>query len=83
VILVLGREQFIDYRQVAPIPAAVVELSDGRFQLVAHLADPVGRQEATLTDGSRQHSEVRGTSISMREAYAAGRAVFGDVLTGT
>jgi alkylmercury lyase len=29
------------------------------------------------------HPEVRGTLISMREAAAAGRAVFGDVLTGT
>jgi hypothetical protein len=28
------------------------------------------------------HPEVRGTVISMREASAAGRAVFGDVLTG-
>ena len=28
-----------------------------------------------------EHPEVRGTSISMREAAAAGRAVFGDVLT--
>jgi alkylmercury lyase len=30
-----------------------------------------------------EHPEVRGTSISMREAAAAGRAVFGDVLTGS
>jgi hypothetical protein len=30
-----------------------------------------------------EHQEVRGTSISMREAAAAGRAVFGDVLTVT
>jgi hypothetical protein len=30
-----------------------------------------------------EHPEVRGTSISMREAAAAGRAVFGDVLTAT
>jgi len=30
-----------------------------------------------------EHQEVRGTSISIREAAAAGRAVFGDVLTVT
>ena len=30
-----------------------------------------------------QYPEVRGDVISMREAAAAGRAVFGDVLTGT
>lgn len=30
-----------------------------------------------------EHSEVRGTVISMRDAAAAGRAVFGDVLTGS
>jgi hypothetical protein len=30
-----------------------------------------------------EHPDVRGTSISMREAAAAGRAVFGDVLTET
>jgi hypothetical protein len=29
-----------------------------------------------------EHSEVRGNVISMREAAAAGRAVFGDVFTG-
>src|SRR4029453_9946589 len=62
VIVVLGREQFIDDRQVAPIPAPVVELTDGRLQLVAHLADPVGRQKATVTDGSRQHSRRRAPS---------------------
>src|SRR4029450_601587 len=62
VIVVLGREQFIDDRQVAPIPASVVELTDGRLQLVAHLAAPVGRQEATVTDGSRQYSRRRAPS---------------------
>jgi Alkylmercury lyase len=30
-----------------------------------------------------EHPEVRGSSISIQEAAAAGRAVFGDVLTGT
>ena len=30
-----------------------------------------------------EHQEVRGNVISMREAAAAGRAVFGDVLTGS
>jgi hypothetical protein len=30
-----------------------------------------------------EHPEVGGISISMREAAAAGQAVFGDVLTGT
>ena len=30
-----------------------------------------------------EHPDVRGTNISMREAAAAGRAVFGDVLTVT
>jgi hypothetical protein len=30
-----------------------------------------------------EHPDVRGISISMREAAAAGRAVFGDVLTKT
>src|SRR4029450_4473364 len=76
VIVVLGREQFIDDRQVAPIPAPVVELTDGRLQLVAHLADPVGRQKATVTDGSRQHSRRRApypfpTSRPTRESTLA------------
>jgi len=45
-IVVLGREQFIDYRQVAPVPGSVVEVLDGRLQLLAHLAIPsVGRKQ--------------------------------------
>jgi hypothetical protein len=41
---------------------------------------------ASATNAERwlaQHPKVRGTSISMLEAAAAGRAEFGDVLTGT
>ena len=36
---------------------------------------------ATAERWLAEHSEARGTVISMREASAAGRAVFGDVLT--
>ena len=38
---------------------------------------------ATAERWLAEHPEARGTSISMREAAAAGRAVFGDVLTAT
>jgi len=38
---------------------------------------------ATAERWLADHPEVRGDVISMREAAAAGRAVFGDVLTGT
>ncbi len=38
---------------------------------------------ATAERWLAEHPDVRGKVISMREAAAAGRAVFGDVLTGT
>ena len=37
--------------------------------------------DATAERWLAEHTEVRGSSISIREAAAAGRAVFGDVLT--
>jgi hypothetical protein len=40
VIPVVGREQLIDHRKVAPIPSSIVELLDGRLQVLAHHVPP-------------------------------------------